>query len=87
MNYRYPYVIKEYTCDDFSKFFTCSYRAITPDDLEHIAERIAEEYHDQDPGDANDFRATVGVKDSAGLEHWFTITADYSVNFYARKVK
>jgi len=59
-------------------------------DSEYVATTVAEEYWDNgDQGDANDFELIVEVRRIGTPDkiETFRVTADYSVNFYARLQK
>lgn len=64
-----------------------SWREIQAFDAEDAAEKIAEEYYNYDPSDANDLDITVLVRiEDCSEVLRFRVSADYSVNFYAREV-
>jgi hypothetical protein len=77
----YNYVIKDYTADDFSNEFECS---SISDDLELVAEQIAQRHYHEDPCDPDYFECIVGIKNSEGKPQWFTITAAPDIRFYTR---
>ena len=57
---------------------------------EDVATTVAEEHWDcGDHGDANDFNLIVEVRDVETPDNVekFNVTADYSVNFYARSLR
>lgn len=45
------------------------------------------EYHDNDPEDANNLNLLIEVLDEHDFIKTFNVTADYSVNFYAREME
>jgi hypothetical protein len=58
-------------------------------DAEDVAEHVAEKYFEDIDMDANDFEFEVEVREFEKPEtvQKFIVSADYSVNFYARKAK
>jgi hypothetical protein len=78
--YRYEDQGDEWEVCDGSKFW----------DASDVAEFVAEKYFEEgDPVNTNDFEFEIDVREFEKPETMqrFIVTADYSVNFYARKAK
>lgn len=56
-------------------------------DAESAAEKIAEQYWSDDPSDPHRFEFVVEIKDEKDVITKFNVTAEASVNFYARETK
>lgn len=81
------YVIKDYTDDEFSNQWKPSMRSeIHEDNLEYIAEEIAEDHYNEDPCDPEVFDCTVGIKWNE-ITKWFRITAHVDIDFSCDEVE
>lgn len=76
------YVLSGHTDQDFSE----SWPAHDVWSDAELAEQIAEDYYDSDPGDPSDFSCTVGIRRSMeDPPSWFKVTAEVSVSFSASR--
>jgi hypothetical protein len=78
------YVIQDYTEHDFSSVWKTT-KPIHEDNLEYLAQDIAEDHYNDDPSDPNEFECVVGVKWNEQIK-WFNITAQISYDFYSDEI-
>lgn len=78
---RINYVIKGYTDDEFTDSFIPE-REICENNLESIAEEIAERHFNDDPCSPEKFKEDIGLR-FEGKDYWFKVNAEADVNFYA----
>lgn len=87
MNQNYVhYVIKDYTDDDFSSKWKPNMKAeIHEENLEWIAEEIADNHYHDDPCNPEDFECVIGIKWN-DIVKWFTIKAQIEVEFSVEEI-
>jgi hypothetical protein len=86
MNFVY-YVIKDYTEDDFSQKWKPQMRSeIHEDNLEWVAEEIADYHYHGDPCDPDAFDCIIGVKWN-DIVKWFRVGAQIDIHFDVNEIE